>query len=812
MSTLNLSAILQVIDRATAPMRAINRQAQQLGQGMQQTRAQLRQLQQTQGNINSFRSLGNSLQQNEQAMQTQRQRVQQLTDAISATRHPTVAMQNALRSAQNVLGQMTDRTEDQRQQLARLQAALHTAGVDTNHLGDAERRLSSDVDRTNEQLAEQRRRLEQVREQQRRLNQMREQHERISRRTQNIGAAASIGAAAGAMAMSVPIKAYAEAEDAATTLRVSMMKANGEVAAQYKDINALANNLGNRLPGTTADFQLMMAKLVQQGISLEAILGGVGEASGFLGVQLKMPFEDAAEFAAKMQDATKTTEGDMLSLMDVIQKSFYLGVDPNNMLQGFSKISSGMKTIRAQGLEGAKAMAPLLIMADQAAMAGESAGNAYSKIFKAMMDTGNIKDTFDDLKKSKGISMSMNFTDGKGEFGGLDNMFKQLETMKKMSTEDRLPILSDLFGNDSETIQALNLLIDKGKAGYDETIAKMDAQADLQKRVNEQLGTLKNLWDAASGTFTNAMANFGEAIAPELKDLTILIADISEALSDWAKRNPMLANTLMKIAGGLIFLLAIIAVLSAVLLAILGPIAALRMAFVMLNISMSVNPIYLFVLALVVLAAIIYYNWDAIKGFWNGLGLGEQIVLGLVTALGVVAMAFKALGIAMMINPLFLALALLAGAAYLIISNWDAVGPVFKAVGAAILDGITLPIRLAIDAINLLIRGINMIPGVKIPKIPNIPTIYQSGSITAALEGTTPSGTPTPIAPFKAANASPLSPAAAQQTVTNHFAASPITITGVTDPKAVGTEVQRQLAANQRQQAARQRSALSDTE
>ncbi len=811
MSTLNLSAIIGVIDRATAPMRAINRQSQQLREEYKQTRTQLKDLQQTQGNINSFRSLGNALQENEQAMETQRLRVQQLSDAIGATTRPTVAMQNALRSAQNVMGQMTDRTEDQRQQLARLQDALHNAGVDTNNLGDAERRLSSDVDRTNDQLAEQRRRLDQVREQQRRLNQMREQHERISSRAQSIGAGAATGAAVGAMAMSVPIKAYAEAEDAATTLRVSMMKANGEVAAQYQDINALATNLGNRLPGTTAEFQLMMSKLVQQGISFEAILGGVGEAAGFLGVQLKMPFEDAAEFAAKMQDATKTAEGDMLSLMDVIQKSFYLGVDSNNMLQGFSKISSGMKTIRAEGLEGAKAIAPLLIMADQAAMAGESAGNAYSKIFKAMMDTDKIKKTFDDLRKEKGISMDMNFTDGKGEFGGLGNMFLQLEKMKAMSTEARLPILSEMFGNDSETIQALNLLIDKGQAGYNETLAKMDAQADLQKRVNEQLGTLKNLWDAATGTFTNAMANFGEAIAPELKALTTLIAEISEAVSGWAKENPLLANTLMKIAGGLVFLLFVIAILSGVLLAILGPIAALRMAFFMLNLSMSVNPIYLMVLALVFLAAIIYYNWDAIKGFWNGLGRGEQIVLGLVAAIGVVAMAFKALGIASMINPVFLAIGLLAAAAYLIISNWESVGPVFKAVGAAIFDFLTLPIRTAIDAVNLLIAGINSIPGVKIPEIPNIPTLYQSGSFTAALEGTTPVAANS-NAPIKAATSSPLRPAASQQTITNNFAAAPITINGITDPKAVGAEVQRQLTANQRQQESRQRSTLADTE
>jgi len=486
----------------------------------------------------------------------------------------------------------------------------------------------------------------------------------------------------------------------------------------------------------------------------------VGEAAGFLGVQLKMPFEDAAEFAAKMQDATKTTEQDMLSLMDVIQKSFYLGVDSTNMLQGFSKISAGMKTIKAQGLEGAKAMAPLLVMADQAAMAGESAGNAYSKIFKAMMDTDKIKDSLSDLQKSKGINLALNFTNGKGEFGGLNNMFKELEKLKGMSTEARIPILGDMFGSDSETMQALNLLIDKGQDGYNQTIAKMDAQANLQKRVNTQLGTLKNLWDSATGTFTNSMASFGEAIAPELKMLVDWIGNVSESMGQFAQENPVLSNTLMKLGGAIIFILAVVAILSGVLLAILGPIAAVRMAFIMLNLSMAVNPIFLIILALVALAAIIYTNWDAIVQFWQGLGSGTELL---------------------------------------------------KAFGLLIIDSLLLPFRLVIGAVNLLIDGLNRIPGINLPKVPQIKSFLTAEAVDAALAGgkTRAAAANTPA--LKAANVPALKGnVSSNKTVTNHFAAAPIIINGATDPKAVGAEVKRQMDANQRQQASRDRSALAD--
>ena len=67
-------------------------------------------------------------------------------------------------------------------------------------------------------------------------------------------------------------------------------------------------------------------------MSAKSILGGLGEATAYLGVQLKMPFNQAALFAAKLQDATGTAENDMMGLMDTIQRSFYLGVDSNNML------------------------------------------------------------------------------------------------------------------------------------------------------------------------------------------------------------------------------------------------------------------------------------------------------------------------------------------------------------------------------------------------------------------------------------------------------------------------------------------------
>lgn len=434
------------------------------------------------------------------------------------------------------------------------------------------------------------------------------------------------------------------------SLRVAMMDSKGQVAPEFAQINALAERLGTSLPGSTAEFSQMMSTLVQQGISFKDILGGVGEASANLAVVMKMPFAEAAEFAAKMQDATKTSADDMLALMDTIQKSYYLGVDSTNMLSGFSKLADGMKTVRMEGLEGAKALAPLLIMADQASMAGESAGNAYSKIFKAMMDTKTINKA---LKDSK-TGIQMNFTDGKGEFGGLDNMFKQLEKLKGLTTEARLPILSDMFGNDSETIQALNLLIDKGKAGYDETIAKMQAQADLQQRVNAQLSTLTNLWDSAKGAFSSVMVTFGETLAPDIKNLVGFISNITGRVGEWAKANPTLATTLMRVVAIITVLAGVLTVISTVMLSVIGPLALLRASLTTLQ------------------------GFGSLTGIISKLGTAFMWLVGVV----------RAVGLAMMSNPILAVIALIAMGAIYIWRNWGTLGPKFTALWNTITAGV----------------------------------------------------------------------------------------------------------------------------
>lgn len=474
--------------------------------------------------------------------------------------------------------QLNRRMRQSQQEYQRLQESSHELGNRLRRVGVNMTQLREEQERLNREHDEAERALHREREALERLEGARLRSQRMSqagRRALATSAASGLAAAGIGRTLMVPVKAYAETENASTELRMAMMDKTGKVSAQYQAVNRLATGLGDKLPGTTADFKNLMTMLIRQGVSAKTILGGTGEAAALLAVQLKKTPEAAAEMAAKLQDATRSTEKEMLGLMDSVQRLYYAGVDDNNILGAFSKLSPALDVTKLKGEAAIKTFGPLIGMLDQAGLSGESAGNALSKVFARAMDTKAI------AKATKGTGLRLDFTNGKGEFGGLEKMYAEFAKLKNLNTVQRLKILKGIFKEDAETIQALNTMIDKGLDGYHEFAAKMENQASLNQRVNEQLGTLSNLWDAATGTFTNFLASMGEAIAPELKSVVSWIGEVNEKLSTWAAQNPKTANTIMKIAAAAGIVMAAIAGVSLVVAGILLPLAAMQTSWAM---------------------------------------------------------------------------------------------------------------------------------------------------------------------------------------------------------------------------------------
>ncbi|HFP9434369.1 TPA: phage tail tape measure protein [Raoultella ornithinolytica] len=650
---LRLQVVLNAVDKLTRPLKMAQAGSKELASAVRQTREQLKRLNDAGGQLKSFDQLSQSLSRTSTELDQARLRAQMMTREMSALESPTKKQTAALETQWRAVSRLEQKQQQETRQMAAARAELYRLGISAGGGARETARITRETDRYNKQLAEQERRLRDVGERQRKLNAVRAKADKM-RDVRNSLA----GNGAGMMAAGVttgatllaPIRAYSESENAANQLAGSMMGPGGKVAPEFAKLNKLAIALGDRLPGTTADFQNMMTMLRRQGMSAQVILGGLGESAAYLGVQLQMAPTDAAEFAAKLQDATQTTEKDMMSLMDLIQRGFYAGVDPGDMLQGFSKISSAMSILNKKGIAAAKTFAPLLIMADQASMAGESAGNAYRKIFQAALDAKKIKAVNDDLK---GTGIKFNFSDGKGGFGGLENMYVQLSKLSKLTPEKQMAIKKDLFGNDSETLQALDIMIQKGIEGYRETVAKLENQATLRERVEASLNTLGNKWEAAGGSFTNAMASIGETVAPVLKNIADWLGDLASALDGFVKRHPQLTAALFKIAAVFAIVATAAGVLSLALASILGPMAIVRVSAGVLGLK-----------------------------FTSAFALITKVISG-------TGQAILWLGRLMMANPILAIIGLIAMGAIYIWQNWETLGPKFKALWDAISSGVS---------------------------------------------------------------------------------------------------------------------------
>lgn len=662
---LSLKVLLEVRDKALAPLMAIAKGNDKLVAGLTATQEQLNKLAGQQKAISSLNKLQAQYKEAGNSVSVARAQLTMLQTQLPATAKEQRAHAAAVKKAENALAQATGVQDRFRQRLVSTRAELNKMGV--GNLSKAQGQLPGQIEKATAALQRQEVALQ-------RLGKARAAHATAMKRGTMAGALGVAGVMAGrrvAGGLGSVMGTYSEQENASSDLRSAMMLADGSVSPEFEKINQLAQRLGDRLPGTTADFVNMMTVLRQQGISAQAVLGGTGEAAAYLGVQLRMPVTEAAEFAAKMQDATRTTEADMMGLMDTIQRARYAGVDSSNMLQGFTKLAPVLSIIRKEGLEASNMLAPMLVMFDQAGMRGEAAGNAVRKVLQGAMDA---------KKMGKGNNLlapgqRLNFTDGKGEFGGFEQMFRELGKLQGLTTEKRLSVMKAIFGDDAETMQVLDILMSKGLQGYQASVAKMAEQADLQTRVSAELGTMANVWEATQGTFTNVIASLGEALAPQAKAASEWLAEMGVKLGGWIKENPTAVKWIMLTVAGLSALLVVGG-------ALLSVGAMIYMNMMALKVTMA-----LFAAKTAAAGAAAATAAPALGLLYRPffmLGRAWSVALPWVIKLGGALMWLGRLALGALLTPMGLVVAGVAAAVFLIWKHWDTLGPKVAAVWASI--------------------------------------------------------------------------------------------------------------------------------
>lgn len=400
------------------------------------------------------------------------------------------------------------------------------------------------------------------------LDKLREKTEKL--RSASVGLMADGFLAGGAIA--APIKAFADLDEASTNLRVAMMDNMGRIPPLFEAINKQAIELGNLLPGTTADFTNAATALIENGTALNVVVNGGLKAASYLGVILKMAPSDAAEMVAKFREAYGLTENELVKMADLTQKAkFAFGLNPEEIKYAAQYMGASLNALHLTGADNAKTILAFQGFARQKGMEGSVFGTNFAQMLNQMGQLESkmgrtskpMQQVNQELAKHR---IHLEFFNKQGKFLGLENMMAQLQKLRVLSDQERLNVTNRLFGMEGGRVASMG--IDMGVDGLKKQVALMEKQADIMQRIDAITRSAKNTWEAFTGTVTNLMAAFGsplvEALKPYIVELNVLTGG---PLQDFVDRH----KTLVKWVGGAILAFAVLAIgLGAVGLAFAG--------------------------------------------------------------------------------------------------------------------------------------------------------------------------------------------------------------------------------------------------
>lgn len=388
----------------------------------------------------------------------------------------------------------------------------------------------------------------------------------ISDASERFGREAMANGMVAAGSMLAPIKAYADQEEAITNLQVAMMQKGGSIPPIFGGLKQQIVELGNKLPGTTADYADLATTMISLGIPAEKLFGNALDAASNLRVVLKMTSESAGETVVKLREAYNLTDNDLAKTADIAQRAkFAFGMKPEDLRVAASYQAAQLNILHLGGAENMKKMMVMQGMANLKGLEGSSFGTNMAMMLQRLATGPQMMEKARHGMKAAGkdilgdLGITFEFFDKKGNFRGLEAMVKEFEKFKLI--EERYgqkgvsTVSNALFG--IEAARPAMILAEYGASGYAAAMKRFEEQADLQERVTKILGTARNVWEAFTGTVTNTLAAFGGPIVNALKPFVTTLNDITGGpLMKWVEQH----DALCRVVGLSIIIIGILAI------------------------------------------------------------------------------------------------------------------------------------------------------------------------------------------------------------------------------------------------------------
>lgn len=633
MANLNLSATLELIDRMSEPLNRIQLPLERTQHAFEEASQAVRQLEQQGRQLTAFAQRSEKIAQLNDQLRQSEQRLQQLRNALVSTANPSQTLINQVTRAEQATLELQQRLERENTTLSRLNSQLQTAGIETTDLAQAQQRLETATNQAQQALTRQEIAMA-------RQNRIREQVQRSQQKWQNLRSSAIGVALGGAMAMTVPIKASIDFESSMADVKKVVDFGDDPVVASagIKQMSDEIIRLSTIYPMAAKDIATIVAAGGQSGIAKkelttfasDAIKMGVAfdisaDQAGQAMVEMRTAFAmnqtQVVELADKINYLGNNTPAAAKSIMEIVQRIGPLG-EVGGLASG--SIAALGATMKGMGIAEDIAATGIKNMM-LALVKGESATKSQKAVFKQL--------GLDSTTVAKNMQKDADTT-----------ILSILNAIGKLEKYEQASVLNELFG--SESIGAIAPLLTQ----MDTVQKNLQMVGDKTKYASSMSGEYEARASTTANNLqllkNNAMAvaiTLGNTLLPAVNQLSGFISDVMERIRTWANANPVLASSMMKVAGMVVLVAGALAVLSTIMLTIIGPLAMLRASFTLLS----------------------------------GMTTGVSIITKLGTAFTWLGGVVRTVGLAMMSNPILLVIGVIAMGAVYIWQNWATLGPKF---------------------------------------------------------------------------------------------------------------------------------------
>lgn len=646
---LKMEVILQAIDRATRPIRAITQGSVGLGRALKDSRDQLKAMQAQQRDISSWRTMRTAAGQTEQSLQQARDRVKELGRQMAANGVPTRQMQRDLQGAIREATKLKREHQEQQTQLQGLRGKLSAAGISTRDLSTHERELRSRIEHTNKSIADQTKRMQALSQQTKRLAQARAQYDRTQRMAGSMAGSGASGLASGSSILYAGARLLTPGIDyGAQMSELQAITRLNKDDERFKALKTQARELGGSTAFSASEVGAGQTFLARAGFTPEAIRASMGDILN-LALANNTDLARTADIASNISSAFKINpevEGNITHVADLLSGT---AARANVNLEMLGETMKYMGSAEGLGLtlEQAAAMSGLLgNIGIQSSQAGTT--------MRAMLN--RLSAPVGAAKKSI-AALGLEIANAEGNMRDIPDLLGEIaRKTKDMGNVERAAHLKAIFGDEAGSGMA-ELISQKGLGGLDTLLQElMQVQGEsgrmastMADNVSGDLKNLRSAWDEVGITITDT--NEGP-----LREFIQSITGVVRGISAWMNENPRLTAQILKTVAGLGMLLAIGGGLTLMLASILGPFAMVRYGMMLLGIKSlgavsalkavgsvllwigrlaMANPIGLLITALVVGAVLIYKNWAAVKAYL--LGLWAELQAGFSGGLGGIA-------------------------------------------------------------------------------------------------------------------------------------------------------------------------------